>query len=123
MVSGSEIGSEESGLIGENLLGHFDVEYDLAKGVIRLFKPRGCERAALAYWAAGEFSLMDIETIGGSNAHIIGVAYVNGRKIRAMFDTGASTSVLSLAAAKMLDMDVNAPGVVPACRIEISIRH
>ena len=115
MVSGSEIGSEEAGLIGENLLGHFDVEYDLAKGAVRLYKPQGCERTALAYWAAGQgFSLMDIEAIGGSNAHIVGVAYVNSKKIRALFDTGASTSVLSLAAAKTLDIDVNAPGVVAA---------
>jgi predicted aspartyl protease/tetratricopeptide (TPR) repeat protein len=115
MVSGSEIGGEEAGLIGENLLGHFDVEYDLAKGAVRLYKPQGCERTALAYWAAGQgFSLMDIEAIGRSNAHIVGVAYVNSKKIRALFDTGASTSVLSLAAAKTLDIDVNAPGVVAA---------
>ena len=115
MVSGSEIGSEEAGLIGENLLGHFDVEYDLANGTIRLYKPQGCERTALAYWAAGQaFSLMDIEAIGLSNAHIVGVAYVNGKKIRALFDTGASTSVLSLDAAKTLGIDVNAPGVVAA---------
>jgi tetratricopeptide (TPR) repeat protein/predicted aspartyl protease len=115
MVSGSEIGSEEAGLIGENLLGHFDVEYDLANGVVRLYKPQGCERTALAYWAAGQsFSLMDIDAIDGSNAHIVGVAYINGKKIRALFDTGASTSVLSLAAAKTLDIDVKAPGVVAA---------
>jgi predicted aspartyl protease/tetratricopeptide (TPR) repeat protein len=115
MVSGSEIGGEEAGLIGENLLGHFDAEYDLAKGVVRLYKPQGCERTALAYWAAEQgFSLMDIETIGAGNAHIIGVAYIDGKKIRAMFDTGASTSVLSLVAARNLGIDVNAPGVVAA---------
>ena len=115
MVTGSEIGSEEAGLIGENLLGHFDVEYDLAQGVVRLYKPQGCERTALAYWAAGQgFSLMDIDAIDGSNAHIVGVAYVNGKKIRALFDTGAATSVLSLAAAQTLGIDVNAPGVVAA---------
>ena len=115
MVSGSEIGSEEAGLIGENLLGHFDVEYDLANGVFRLYKPQGCERTALAYWAAGQgFSLMDIEALGLSNAHIVGAAYVNGKKIRALFDTGTSTSVLSLAAAKTLGIDINAPGVVSA---------
>ena len=115
MVSGSEIGDEEAGLIGENLLGHFDVEFDFAKGVVRFYKPQGCERTALAYWAAGQgFSLMDIEAIGIFNADIVGVAYINGRKIRALFDTGAATSVLSLAAAKTLDIDVNAPGVVPS---------
>jgi tetratricopeptide (TPR) repeat protein/predicted aspartyl protease len=113
LVSGSEFGS--TGLIGQNLLSHFDVEYDLAKGAIRLFKPEGCSRTKLAYWTGGQsFSLMDINTIERHNPHTIGVAYVNGRKIRAMFDTGAATSVLALAAAKTMDIDVNAAGVKEA---------
>jgi predicted aspartyl protease/Tfp pilus assembly protein PilF len=112
LVSGSEVGS--SGLIGQNLLSRFDVEYDLAKGAIRLFKPEGCSRTKLAYWAGQGFSLMDINTIERYNPHTIGAAYVNGRKIRAMFDTGASTSVLSLTAAQNIGIDINAPGVVEA---------
>jgi len=112
LVTGSELGS--TGLIGQNLLARFDIEYDLAKGAIRLFKPEGCGRTNLAYWAAGQASLMDINTIDRFNAHIIGVAYVNGKKIRAMFDTGASTSVLSLATAKNIGIDINAAGVKEA---------
>jgi predicted aspartyl protease/tetratricopeptide (TPR) repeat protein len=115
LVSGSELGNGESGLVGQNLLAHFDVEYDLAKGVIRLYKPQGCERTALAYWAASSgFSLMDINAVDRRNAHIIGSTFINGKKIRALFDTGAATSVLSLAAARNLGIDVNAPGVVAA---------
>jgi tetratricopeptide (TPR) repeat protein len=113
LVSGSEVGS--SGAIGQNLLSHFDVEYDLAKGAIRLFKPEGCSRTKLAYWAGGQaFSLMDINTVERYNPHTIGVAYVNGQKIRALFDTGAAISVLSLAAARNVGIDVNAPGVKEA---------
>jgi tetratricopeptide (TPR) repeat protein/predicted aspartyl protease len=113
LVSGSELGS--TGLIGQNLLSHFDVEYDLAKGAIRLFKPEGCSRTKLAYWTGGQaFSLMDINAVERYNPHTIGVAYVNGRKIRAMFDTGAATSVLTLAAAKNMDIDVNAAGAKEA---------
>ena len=113
LVSGSEVGS--SGVIGQNLLSHFDVEYDLAKGAIRLFKPVGCSRTKLAYWTGGQaFSLMDINTIERYNPHTIGVAYVNGYKIKAMFDTGAATSVLSLAAAKNMGIDINAAGVKEA---------
>jgi predicted aspartyl protease/regulator of sirC expression with transglutaminase-like and TPR domain len=113
LVSGSEVGS--SGLIGQNLLSHFDVEYDLAKGVIRLFKPEGCSRTKLAYWTGTQgFSLMDINTIEKYNPHTIGVAYVNGQKIRALFDTGAAASVLSLTAARNIGIDVNAPGVKEA---------
>jgi tetratricopeptide (TPR) repeat protein/predicted aspartyl protease len=110
LVMGSEFGS--SGLIGQNLLSHFDVEYDLAKGAIRLFKPEGCSRTKLAYWTGGQaFSLMDINAVERYNPHTIGVAYVNGQKIRAEFDTGAAMSVLNLTAAKNMGIDVNAPGV------------
>lgn len=113
LVSGSEVGS--SGVIGQNLLSHFDVEYDLAKGAIRLFEPQGCSRTKLAYWTGGQgFSLMDINTIERYNPHTIGVAYVNGQKIRALFDTGAATSVLSLTAAGNIGIDVNAAGVKEA---------
>ena len=113
LVSGSEVGS--SGLIGQNLLSHFDVEYDLAKGSIRLFKPEGCSRTKLAYWTGDQsFSLMDINTVEKYNPHTIGVAYVNGQKIRAMFDTGAATSVLSLTTARSIGIDVNAAGVKEA---------
>jgi len=113
LVSGSEVGS--SGLIGQNLLSHFDVEYDLAKAAIRLFKPEGCSRTKLAYWTGAQgFSLMDINTIEKYNPHTIGVAYINGQKIRALFDTGAAASVLSLTAARNIGIDVNAPGVKEA---------
>ncbi len=47
-VAGSDIG--QSGLIGQNVLGLADVEYDLPGGMVRLFKPMGCGRAAMAYW-------------------------------------------------------------------------
>ena len=110
-----------SGLIGQNLLSHFDVEYDLAKGSIRLFKPEGCSRTKLAYWTGDQsFSLMDINTVEKYNPHTIGVAYVNGQKIRAMFDTGAATSVLSLTTARSIGIDVNAAGVKEA---GYSLRH
>jgi tetratricopeptide (TPR) repeat protein/predicted aspartyl protease len=110
LVTGSEVGS--AGLIGQNLLSHFDVEYDLAKGAIRLFAPQGCSRTKLAYWTDGQaFSLMEIDAVEAHNPHTIGVAYVNGKKIRAMFDTGASTSVLTLSAAGNTGIDVNAAGV------------
>ena len=113
LVSGSEVGS--TGLIGQNLLSHFDVEYDLAKGAIRLFKPEGCSRTKLAYWTGGQaFSLMDINAVEKFNPHTIGVAYVNGQKIRAMFDTGAATSVLGLTVAQNMGIDVHAAGVKEA---------
>lgn len=114
LVFGSET-PPAAGIIGQNLLARFDVEYDLGNGIVRLFKPENCARTALAYWTAGKgFSLMDINAPDQYNPHTVGVAYVNGHKLRAMFDTGASTSVLALDSARNIGIDVNSPGVVAA---------
>ncbi|MEA3105673.1 MAG: hypothetical protein QOI88_278 [Gammaproteobacteria bacterium] len=112
LVGGSEVGN--AGLLGQNLLESFDVEYDLATGAIRLFKTEGCDHARLAYWLTpGQaFSWMPIERIEPMHPHTIGVAYVNGKKIRVEFDTGAFTSVLSLKAAERAGVGPDSPGVV-----------
>jgi tetratricopeptide (TPR) repeat protein len=114
LVGGSEVGAE--GLIGQNFLEQWDVEYDFAKGVVRLFKPVGCRKARMAYWLTpGQtYSQMDIEPVAQARMHTIGVAYVNGQKIRVMFDTGAFTSLLSLKAAARAGIRTDSPGVVEA---------
>jgi tetratricopeptide (TPR) repeat protein/predicted aspartyl protease len=114
LVGGSEVGSE--GLIGQNFLEKWDVEYDFSKGVVRLFKPDGCRKSRLAYWVTpGQaFSEMEIESVAQARAHTIGVGYVNDQKIRVMFDTGAYTSVLSLKAAARAGIKIDSPGVVEA---------
>jgi tetratricopeptide (TPR) repeat protein/predicted aspartyl protease len=112
LVGGSEIGNE--GLIGQNFLEQWDVEYDFSKGVVRLFKPDGCRKSRLAYWVmpGQTFSVMEIEPVVYARLHTIGVGYVNGQKIRVMFDTGAYTSVLSLRAAARAGIKPDSPGVV-----------
>jgi tetratricopeptide (TPR) repeat protein len=114
LVGGSEVGSE--GLIGQNFLEQWDVEYDFSKGVARLFKPDGCKKTRLAYWVtAGQtYSVMEIESVAQARLHTIGVGYVNGQKIRVMFDTGAYWSMLSLKAAARAGIKTDSPGVVDA---------
>jgi tetratricopeptide (TPR) repeat protein len=114
LVGGSEVGSE--GLIGQNFLEQWDVEYDFSKGVLRLFKPEGCRKSRLAYWVTpGQtFSEMEIEPVAQARWHTIGEGYVNGQKIRVMFDTGAYTSVLSLKAAARAGIKIDSPDVVEA---------
>jgi predicted aspartyl protease/tetratricopeptide (TPR) repeat protein len=114
LVGGSEVGSQ--GLIGQNFLEKWDVEYDFSKGVVRLFKPEGCKRNFLAYWVTpGQaYSKMEIEPVRQAYWHTIGEGYVNGQKIRVMFDTGAYTSVLSRSAASRAGIKLDAPGVVDA---------
>ena len=114
LVGGSEVGGQ--GLIGQNFLVRWDVEYDFAKGVARLFKPEGCRKANLAYWLTPgqSFSEMEIEPVANARMHTIGEGYVNGQKIRVMFDSGAYTSVLSLKAAARAGIKTDSPGVTEA---------
>jgi tetratricopeptide (TPR) repeat protein/predicted aspartyl protease len=112
LVGGSEVGGD--GLLGQNLLQQWDVEYDFSKGVVRLFKPDGCKKANLAYWLApGQtYSETEIEPVARSRLHTIGEGSVNGQRIRVMFDTGAYTSVLSLRAAERAGIKIDSPDVV-----------
>jgi predicted aspartyl protease/Flp pilus assembly protein TadD len=115
LVGGSEVAAYE-GLLGQNLLEKFDVEYDLASGAIRLFHTEGCEHTLLAYWLkpGQDYSSMHIDAIDPANPHTIGVAYVNGQSIRVAFDTGAFNSVLSAKAAARAGIKPDSEGVVEA---------
>jgi tetratricopeptide (TPR) repeat protein len=112
LVGGSDVGN--AGLLGQNLLEKFDVEYDLATGVIRLFRTEDCDHTVLAYWLrpGQDFSAMKIDRIEPMHPHTIGVAFVNDKEIRVTFDTGAFTSVLSLRAAERAGVKPDSPGVV-----------
>src|SRR3984957_10395944 len=114
LVGGSEVGS--GGLLGQNFLHQWDVEYDFSKGVVRLFKPEGCRKARMAYWLTpGQtYSETGIESVMQSRMHTVGEGYVNGQHIRVTFDTGAYNSFLSLRAAARAGIKIDSPGVVEA---------
>jgi tetratricopeptide (TPR) repeat protein len=103
LVGGSEAGGGSVGVLGQNVFRIGDVEYDLAKGAIRLMHEDGCKNAYLAYWVTGT-----------DEPHTTGIAFINGVRIRVMFDTGAATSVLSLRAAERAGVKIDAPGVIDA---------
>jgi tetratricopeptide (TPR) repeat protein len=116
LVGGSEPGSGSAGVLGQNVFSIGDVEYDLAKGAIRLMHPDDCGRTTLAYWVTGgePYSIMNIDATTRLAPHTTGTAFINGAHIRVMFDTGAATSVLSLSAAKRAGVTPETPGVVDA---------
>jgi len=115
IVAGNEFGEQAIGLVAQNVLRATDVEYDLANGVIRLVQPRECKGTPLAYWAraAGQpYSVVDIELATAVEPHTRGIAYLNGTRIRVLFDTGTPMSVLTLEAAKRAGITPSSPGVV-----------
>ena len=100
IVAGSGVGEDLGGLIGRNLLNYADIEYDLANGAIRMMRPSGCETHSLAYWVTGKtYGVADsVSGEGRFPATLIPVE-VNGVKLRALLDSGASTSVIYASAA------------------------
>ena len=112
IVGGSSVGAGATGVIGQNILSNYDVEYDLGNGNFKLVVPEGCRDSVLAYWATSTpYSVMPIESVS-NQLHTTGHIYVNGIKLRATFDTGAAMSLLDLRAAERAGIKQHAPGVV-----------
>ncbi|HEY4211280.1 MAG TPA: aspartyl protease family protein [Steroidobacteraceae bacterium] len=115
LVGGTDVGT--GGIMGQNVLQIADDEYDFANGVFRIIKPQHCSKAILAYWASAgtAYSRMDIDSRAGQTFGATkGYAYLNGKKIRVQFDTGAATSYLALRAAEHVGFKTDGPGVSPA---------
>ncbi|KQO58810.1 hypothetical protein ASF14_02550 [Sphingomonas sp. Leaf257] len=113
IVSGSDVG--QTGLLGQNVLGLGDVEYDLPGGMVRLFRPSGCAHASMAYWTGGKpYFEIPIETKDQAHSHTVGMVELDGAKLNATFDTGAAQTVLSLRAAARAGVHPGDPGVEAA---------
>ncbi len=112
-VGGGDTGAV--GLLGQNILSVADTHYDLGGGMIRLVNSGNCPDRVLADWAAGEpYATMEIEPVTPSHRHISGAGSINGARLRVVFDTGAPTTLLSLAAARRAGLNPGTPGVIPA---------
>jgi tetratricopeptide (TPR) repeat protein/predicted aspartyl protease len=112
VVAGGQVGPGLAGAIGQDILRLADTEYDLADGVIRLWKPHGCGGSMLAYWVKTQpYSVIDIEWTSPSKPFIVGTATLNGTKLNVMFDTGSAGSLVSLEAAEGAGFKRDGPGV------------
>ncbi len=114
LVGGSDAGAV--GLLGQNVLALEDTEFDLGRGMIRIMRHVGCGKTDLAYWvpAGGSYSVLETKSMPGERTHIVAPIYVNGKRLEAVFDTGAATSFISLAAAARIGLKPGGPGVVAA---------
>lgn len=113
LIGGSETGL--TGLLGQNVLGLADVEYDFPSAAVRLFRPKNCGKLALAYWSAGKpFFEIPILSKEEAQNHTIGIVELDGAKLKAVFDTGAERTVVSLRAAARAGVKPGDPGVEAA---------
>ena len=88
-------------LLGANFLFQKDVEMSLQNQEIKLFKPEGCDGAFLAYWDENAQDVpLEKMPVGDPRAAVM--VELNGKKLRAMIDSGAQRSAVNLAAAAKL---------------------
>jgi predicted aspartyl protease len=111
MVGGSDAGN---GLIGRNILGLRDTEFDLADGSVKLINSRDCEHADMAYWAMGKpyFTVPLLPPDNGIDNDFKLPVTINGVRLEAVFDTGAETSGLSRSAARRAGINLAGPDVL-----------
>jgi TonB family protein len=83
------------GLIGADMLSHYDVEFDFPKGVMALWSADGCKRLVPPW--QGRMASFHANRIRG-NAFVIPVA-LNGHVVRALLDTGSDATQVSREAA------------------------
>ena len=104
VVGGNEPGAGAMGMLGRNILSFTDIEYDLAHGVIRFGFPNDdCAKSNMAYWAGADTPVSEIELLHEFRERrpsIRAYVEVNGYKVPALFDTGATTTVSLYAAHK-----------------------
>lgn len=114
LVLADDLGGGISGVLGQNLYQVLDVEFDFANGVMRFVRATHCGQQPLAYWANAtgqSVSVLDLEERDPANAHLLGTVRVNGHTVNAIFDTGATTSVLSLEAAVLVGVPPGSAGL------------
>jgi tetratricopeptide (TPR) repeat protein/predicted aspartyl protease len=102
------------GILGDNILSYADLEFDLANGAIRMFKPIGCSaRNNFAYWAPNNFETADIAPAVRPSFKIIVNIKVNGHEMKAVLDSGAGRSFITRTAARAAGVSVDSAGVKP----------
>ena len=107
-----------TGVLGEDFLGAFDEEFDFSHGAVRLFKPQGCANSPLAYWAGDRpVSVVPLEWPKNRDdkvTQLIGEAYLNGTRVRVVFSSASSRTLVDERAAVHAGVKLDGPDVTSA---------
>lgn len=90
-----DFGDDVAFLLGEDFFHKVDVEFDLAAKAVRLYQSKDYDGVSLAYWSTNGASQTDIEEVDGNHSHIVLTVQINGQPLRALLDSGASTTMLA----------------------------
>lgn len=97
-------------IAGAPFLLQADLEFSLATKEIKFFRPRNCGKAFLAYWDQNAVEVPFESSFSRSPNPEFSVL-ANGKKLRAVIDSGAGHTVITLRAAKRAGLKLDAPGV------------
>ncbi len=86
------------GLLGADFLYFFDLDFDFAKASLNLISPNHC-KGKVVYWTKGEYGLVPFDY---KDRSIQLTVMLDGKEVRAVLDTGASDTVMSLEKAEDL---------------------
>jgi hypothetical protein len=86
------------GVLGEDILSHFDIEFDLASRKIRLFAAKDCKGDQVAYWTHDYF-VADLSHTVGYGLPQIDVS-LNGHKVLASLSSGIPQSTVTTQAVR-----------------------
>jgi predicted aspartyl protease len=103
------LGGDIYALLGADILTSFDLDIDLAKNTIGLFEHNSCPGEPV-YWA-NNFSEADL--VVRKNGIIV-LIEINGVPARAVLDTGAERTIVSMNLAHRLGIDTDTAGVEKA---------
>lgn len=103
-------------LLGDDILSQYDVEFDLANGAIRLFESQACQPPQLVYWAK-PYSQATLLSAARDDARITADVELNGHKIVAELDTGASETIVETDEAGAAGVTRGSPGSEAAGRV------
>ena len=115
VVRSEHHGRSGSLVIGSSFFEDIDLELDLLQHAVRLFKSEACRGISLAYWAEGRASEAPIWVDGPVSVDVS----VNGKPLRAILDSGASTTLLDTATAARLGVANDSSGTQPGRCIQL----
>jgi predicted aspartyl protease len=102
-VAGAESAApvaDADGVLGMSLLKYYDVEFDFGRGVMRLYSASGC-KGAFAPWTGAYQRLPSTQS---EDAQFVIPVLLDGRRRRAVIDTGADVTLVDRHAAGQAGM-------------------
>lgn len=98
-----------AGIIGADFLMQYDIELNFSANRVKLFRADHCEERELAYWDKNAMSI-PMEFTDRSKHALVQVK-INGVTVRALIDSGASSTFIELDTARKLGFSAEKPGV------------